>query len=109
MRWKRAMASVCVYENTWPTCSEPLTVGGGVSIEKTSSRVFARSKVYVPSASHRDAHFSSSPSRLGFSGAAIRTSLGSGLDSLALDFRPDHRSQRDPDQDVHHQTEHARQ
>ena len=27
-------------ENTWPTCSEPLTVGGGVSIEKTCSRVF---------------------------------------------------------------------
>ena len=24
--------SVCVYEKTWPTCSEPLTVGGGVSI-----------------------------------------------------------------------------
>jgi hypothetical protein len=33
MRWKRAMKSVCVKEKTWPTCSEPLTVGGGVSIE----------------------------------------------------------------------------
>ena len=33
MRLKRAMMSVGVYENTWPTCSEPDTVGGGVSIE----------------------------------------------------------------------------
>ena len=33
------MTSVWVYEKTWPTCSEPLTVGGGVSIEKTSARV----------------------------------------------------------------------
>ena len=32
MRWKRAMMSVCVYENTCPTWREPLTVGGGVSI-----------------------------------------------------------------------------
>jgi len=33
MRWKRAMTSVCVYEKTWPMCSDPETVGGGVSIE----------------------------------------------------------------------------
>ena len=38
------MRSVCVYEKTWPTCSEPLTVGGGVSIEKTSARGRVRSK-----------------------------------------------------------------
>jgi len=28
------MTSVCVYENTCPMCSEPLIVGGGVSMEK---------------------------------------------------------------------------
>jgi hypothetical protein len=35
---ERATTSVCVNEKTCPTCSEPLTVGGGVSIEKTSWR-----------------------------------------------------------------------
>jgi hypothetical protein len=30
------MRSVWVNENTWPTWSDPLTVGGGVSIENTS-------------------------------------------------------------------------
>src|SRR3954463_8660415 len=50
-------------------CRLPLTVGGGVSIEKTSSRVLLRSKRNVPSASQRLAHFCSSPSRLGLSGA----------------------------------------
>ena len=39
------MVSVCVYENTWPTWSDPLTVGGGVSIAYTCSRVFDRSKL----------------------------------------------------------------
>ena len=43
MRWYRATVSVCVYEKTWPTWSEPLTVGGGVSIENTSGRAFVRS------------------------------------------------------------------
>jgi hypothetical protein len=33
MRWKRAMTSVWVYEKTWPMCSEPDAVGGGVSME----------------------------------------------------------------------------
>jgi hypothetical protein len=37
------MMSVWVKEKTCPTCSDPLTVGGGVSIEKTCSRVFVRS------------------------------------------------------------------
>ena len=45
MRWNRAMRSVCVNENTCPTCSEPLTVGGGVSIEYTSLRGRDRSKL----------------------------------------------------------------
>jgi hypothetical protein len=54
-------------------CREPLTVGGGVSTEKISPRGLERSNRYVPSASHRADHFSSSPSRLGFSGAAIRS------------------------------------
>ncbi|CAM5589488.1 hypothetical protein SALBM135S_08121 [Streptomyces alboniger] len=60
--------SVCVYEKTWPTWSEPLTVGGGVSMEKISSRVFERSKAYTPDSSHRLDHLSSSPSRTGLSG-----------------------------------------
>jgi hypothetical protein len=33
MRWNRAITSVCVNEKTWPMCSEPDAVGGGVSIE----------------------------------------------------------------------------
>jgi len=33
IRWKRATTSVCVKENAWPMCSEPLVVTGGVSIE----------------------------------------------------------------------------
>src|SRR5215471_14389892 len=71
MRWKRAMPSVCTYPNIEPMWREPLTVGGGVSIEKISARVLVRSNRYVPSASQRVDHFSSSPSRLGFSGAGI--------------------------------------
>src|SRR4051794_11984545 len=68
MRQNRAVMSVWVYEQTCPMCSAPLTVGGGVSIEYTSARVFERSNRNVAAASHREAHFSSSPSRLGFSG-----------------------------------------
>src|SRR5882672_1727712 len=63
--------SVCVYENTCPTWSEPLTVGGGVSIEYTRSRSAVRSKRYVPSVSQRAFHFASSPSRAGFSGTVM--------------------------------------
>ena len=37
------MASVWTYPNTEPMCSEPDTVGGGVSTEKTSERVAAAS------------------------------------------------------------------
>src|SRR5215470_9748556 len=73
MRWKRATRSVWVYENTWPTWSEPLTVGGGVSIEYTWSRERERSNRYVPDASHCAAHFASRPSRAGFSGTDIPT------------------------------------
>src|SRR5437868_15537953 len=72
MRWKRAMMSVCVYEKTWPTWSEPLTVGGGVSIEKTSARGRVRSKRYTPEASHRGIHLASSPSSAGLSGSFRR-------------------------------------
>jgi len=39
------MVSVWVYEKTWPTCSEPLTVGGGVSMENTSALSMERSKL----------------------------------------------------------------
>src|SRR5882757_5415668 len=38
MRWNRAMVSVWVNEQTCPMCSAPLTVSGGVSMEKTASR-----------------------------------------------------------------------
>ena len=38
------MASVWVYENMWPMCSEPDTVGGGVSMAKTRARGAERSK-----------------------------------------------------------------
>src|SRR5262245_31637345 len=72
MRWNRATASVCVYENTCPTCNAPLTVGGGVSIEYTSPRPLARSNRYVPPASHRADHLSSNPSSEGFSGTCMR-------------------------------------
>src|ERR1700686_2607509 len=72
MRWYRAMTSVCVYEKTWPTCSDPLTVGGGVSIEKISDRGRVRSKRYTPVSSHRGAHLASIPSRAGFSGSRRR-------------------------------------
>jgi imidazole glycerol phosphate synthase subunit HisF len=44
MRQNRAVMSVWVYEQQWPMCRLPLTVGGGVSIEYTSSRRFERSK-----------------------------------------------------------------
>src|SRR5262249_20848510 len=63
--------SVWVNEKTWPTWSEPLTVGGGVSIEYTSSRDRLRSKRYVPDASHCAAHLGSRPSSAGFSGTDI--------------------------------------
>ena len=67
------MRSVWVKEKTWPTCSEPLTVGGGVSIEKTSDAVRdARRTGRRPDASHRGIHFASSPSRAGFSGRCRR-------------------------------------
>jgi hypothetical protein len=38
MRCCRTITSVCVYEKTCPMWSEPLTVGGGVSTTKVSSR-----------------------------------------------------------------------
>src|SRR5882757_5881136 len=72
MRWKRATRSVWVKEKQCPTWSDPLTVGGGVSIEKTSDRGRARSKRYTPDASHCGIHLASSPSRTGFSGSRRR-------------------------------------
>ena len=47
---------------------DPLTVGGGVSTEKISSRVWLRSKRNVPAASQASGQRTSSPSRDGFSG-----------------------------------------
>ena len=46
----------------------PLTVGGGVSIAKTSARGRVRSKRYTALASQRAIHFCSSPSSAGLSG-----------------------------------------
>src|SRR3954451_24392089 len=71
----------------------------------TWSRVFERSNAYVPSASHRAAHLSSSPSRLGFSGTVIGWSLG--RHQLTLDLGADHGADGDPQQDVERQPEHA--
>src|SRR5687768_16382346 len=85
------MTSVWVYEKTCPTCREPLTVGGGVSMEKTSPRARERSNRYVPSASHRARHFASSPSRAGFSGSRISgTEPLWGLLANAIDLVADH-------------------
>ncbi len=71
MRWKRATVSVCVYDMTWPMWREPETVGGGVSIEYTSSRVFVRSKRYVPCSSQMARHLASRPSSVGLSGIVV--------------------------------------
>jgi hypothetical protein len=49
-------------------CSEPLTVGGGVSIANTPLRSAVRSNEYVPDASHDSIQRDSIPSRVGFSG-----------------------------------------
>src|SRR5260221_13166060 len=70
MRRYRATVSVWVNEKTCPTCSEPLTVSGGVSMEYTFSRGRERSNRYTPSASHRADQRCSSPSRPGRSGIA---------------------------------------
>src|SRR5688572_18267438 len=66
------MTSVWVYENTCPTCSDPLTVGGGVSIEYTSLRGRDRSNRYTPPLSHCAIHLASRPSRAGLSGSRRR-------------------------------------
>ena len=62
------MVSVWVYEHTCPGCRVPDTVGGGVSIEKTSSRALVRSNRKVPSSAQTWRHLASSPSRPGLSG-----------------------------------------
>src|ERR1039458_4618257 len=49
-------------------CSDPDTVGGGVSMEKTCSRLAAALKREVPSSSQTAAHLASTPSRVGLSG-----------------------------------------
>src|SRR4051812_20584688 len=76
MRWKRAIRSVCVKENTCPTWSDPLTVGGGVSMAYTSARGRVRSNRYTPDASHCEIHLVSSPSSAGFSGSCRRAGSG---------------------------------
>src|SRR5882724_8106159 len=52
----------------WPTCSEPLTVGGGVSMANTAARSPGAWNRYVPSRSQTADHVTSRPSRDGRSG-----------------------------------------
>src|SRR5580693_7935198 len=68
--------------------SEPDTVGGGVSMEKTSSRVAEASKRYVPASSQAAAQRSSSPSRAGLSGTrgAPAAPVVVGVDMIALPY-----------------------
>jgi hypothetical protein len=49
-------------------CNDPLTVGGGVSIEKISLRAWLRSNRKVPPSSQIADQRYSSPSSVGFSG-----------------------------------------
>ena len=63
--------SVWVNEQTCPMCSAPLTVSGGVSMEKTASRGAAESNLYYAASSHRRDHFSSIPSSDGLSGIGL--------------------------------------
>src|SRR5580704_5139410 len=64
--------------------SEPDTVGGGGSMEKTSARVAEGSKRYVPSCSQVAAQRSSRPSSEGFSGTP--GGLVKGVDMIELPY-----------------------
>src|SRR3954463_12550148 len=64
------MISVWVYEKTCPTWSEPLTVGGGVSMENISARSLSPSNSYTRAASHARRHLVTKPSKEGLSGTA---------------------------------------
>ena len=58
-------------------CNDPLTVGGGVSIEKISARAWLRSNRYVPASSQIADQRSSSPAERWFVGdRAMRTIVG---------------------------------
>src|SRR3546814_4533904 len=63
---------------TWPMCRAPDTVGGGVSIEYTWSRVLVRSNRYVPCSSQIARHLASSPSIVGLSGMLVTGAEGTG-------------------------------
>src|SRR5438128_1077845 len=60
-----------MYPNADPMCSEPLTVGGGVSMEKISARVRDRSNRYTPPDSQACAQRSPIPSSVGLSGTRV--------------------------------------
>src|SRR6201996_4674201 len=60
--------SVWVNEKTCPTCSDPLAVSGGVSMENTSDRSVDLGNRYSPASSHTRAHLTSVPSNDGRSG-----------------------------------------
>src|SRR3954463_1405655 len=66
------MKSVWLKLNTCPTGSDPLALGGGVSMAEVSGRgadsAAERSKVYVSESAQRATHFCSRPSSEGLSG-----------------------------------------
>src|SRR4051794_39136981 len=64
------MISVWVYEKTCPTWSEPLTVGGGVSMENVFARSLSPSNSYTRAASQARRHLVTKPCKEGLSGTA---------------------------------------
>src|ERR1700728_618370 len=89
-------------------CSEPLMVGGGVSIEYTSPRGAERSKAYTPESCHEVSHFRSRPASDGFSGIiAMAATIGPPVVSVQSDTGAV--TAQDPQRTGHaHLGEHAR-
>src|SRR5581483_10825154 len=56
MRSNRARMSCSVLLSAWPMCSEPVTLGGGMTIENGRPSCFGRN---APSSSQRRYHFDS--------------------------------------------------
>ena len=73
-----------VVNRTAEQCFMPLTVGGGVSMLNTWSRLAVRSKRYTPLDSQRWDHLASSPSTVGRSGTCVMCGKATG----ALRRRP---------------------
>src|SRR5207237_764836 len=80
-RSSKVVSSMWVYENPCRTCSDPDTVGGGVSMLNTLLRFCAgspsgRTNAYVSSAFQLADHLSSRPSRAGLSGTTRAPVVG---------------------------------